>query len=108
MRKAKKDPDLYRRMSAPFLGNEEANAALDAFFEELSVIREKHRIGNVHTIVAVSALDREGQEGELISRLHLGDGLKAEAMTAYAYGSEQAERENLIVHMIAQGKRKKQ
>jgi len=58
---AKKDPELYRKMSAPFPDAETANTALGAFFEEVYALREKHRIANVHVIASIAILDAEGK-----------------------------------------------
>lgn len=93
-------------MSAPFPDVDSANVALNAFFEELYTLREKHRIANVHAIASIAILDADGNEGDSVARYHIGDPLRAEGMTAYAYGAEQSERESLIIHLIAQGKKR--
>jgi hypothetical protein len=99
-----KDPSLYREMAAPFENADVANAAFKAFFADLGEIRKKHGITNVYVVIggSIKNPDVEGGEREVIVNLMYGDQLRAESMTAWAYGYEQAERESKVSSMVAQ------
>lgn len=101
---AKKDPELYRRMSEPYADLDAANDAFNGFFKELYDLREKHRIADVHIVASVPIMTADGETASLV-RFHIGDSMKAESMLAYAFGSEQAQRESEVLRMLAQGKR---
>lgn len=96
-----KNPGLYRRMSEPFASAEEATAAINAFFDDLAALREKHRIADVHVIAKTNAIETDGEEHVSISRYHLGDALHAESMCAYAYGAETQARKALITSLLS-------
>lgn len=53
------NPEHYEQMNAPYDTAEDANAALDAFFEDMIALRKKHRIGNVVTVACVCVKNDE-------------------------------------------------
>lgn len=97
------NPDLYREMSQPFANADEAEKALTGFFEELGELRKKHRIANAYTIIAVMVVGSDGEEGEVVTSGMYGDSLRAESLTAWAFGHESAQRQEKIAKLIAQG-----
>ncbi len=102
----KSDPKLFREMSEPFESASEADAAINAFFDELGELRKRHGFPNVYVIVGGSIVADSGDEHEFVSTLHYGNGLQAEPLTAYAFGKEQARREQAIADAVKHGKRK--
>ena len=94
------NPSLYRQLSEPFPTPEAASAAIEAFWEELEEIRKKHKIPDVHMVLAWKSLGSDGQPGEYTASAHLGNELMAEPMAAYAYGKEQADRRERIASVV--------
>jgi hypothetical protein len=97
------DQKNYRRVSEPFVNAEQANAAIELFYKEVRELRNKHRIADVLVVCCVNVSYAEG-EGQAMSRSHHGDPLKAEALAAYAYGAEQAERRRMM-NLLLKGTR---
>lgn len=93
------DPANYREMSRPFASAEEAEAALAAFWDGLYELRNKCRLGDVLTVVGVNAITTDG-EGRMIAILHAGDQSNAEGLAAYAFGQEQARRQERISELL--------
>lgn len=91
-----RDSATYREMAEPYETSDEADAALNAFFEELRELRKKHRIANTYTVAQVSALDDEGYEQDLITAAHNGDNQRVLAMVAWAFGREQKHHEQMV------------
>src|SRR5262249_32731030 len=88
MAKEVDDPVGYHRHSEPFATREEANAAIDAFFDDVKAAREKHRIANAHLVVQVLAADQGPGRNRLFALYHLGSSTEALHMAAYAYATE--------------------
>ena len=57
---AKPNPELYKKLSEPFESDEAANAALSGFYEDLSALREKHKLRDVIAIVELSSKQADG------------------------------------------------
>lgn len=94
------DPKKYRELSVPFASQQDANAALNAFFEDLGSVREKHKIANLHVTLGVFVSDAEGNEGGAYACCGYGDSLQWESLAAYALGRLQAERAELIGNLL--------
>ncbi len=60
------DLDLYKLMSDPYATNEEADAAIDAFLNDVVDLRKKHRIANI--VVCVHTNRPGGHRAVMISR----------------------------------------
>lgn len=105
--KAEKNPARYRDLSKPFENYDVANKALSAFYDELSELRQKHKIANVYVILKVNAVGEDGEEGEALSSMHMGSGLEAESLCAWAYGREQSRREQAIAALLKDGGKRK-
>lgn len=104
------NPSLYHKLSEPFPTYEAASEAIDAFWVDLEEIRKKHKIPDIHLVLAWKALGSDGQPGEYTASAHLGNELMAESMAAYAYGKEQADRRERIASVVeraARGKKSK-
>ena len=65
-----KNPKLYRELSEPFPSSEAAEAAYNAFLEELYELRKKHKIANVNFVLGISYVGAEGEEGEVFMPGH--------------------------------------
>ena len=85
-----KDPATYRRMSEPLASQEEANKAVEAFFEDLRALREKHHIRDVVVVAQLAYVDG-GAEGLRIVTLTIGSRAEALPMLATAFGHERAQ-----------------
>lgn len=106
--RTKSNPKLYRELSEPFASAADANTALDAFFQGVEELRKQHRFANVYVIVCASMQgDTADDEQEWQASCHYGDGLRAEAMTAWAYGREQGRREAAIGSAVRSAARAK-
>lgn len=104
-KKVVRDPGTYRAMSVPFESADEANAAIQAFFADLREIRTKHRMRDIHVVGITCVKYADGNEGDAMWSLQIGDSSKAESMLAYALGREQAEHREHIAKLLA-GKKK--
>lgn len=90
----------YREMSEPFASSEEANTALQAFFDEVAEARIKHKITDVLLVVSCIAVTAEG-EAAFVTHAHFGDEFKVESMAAYAFGRASADREATTAQLLA-------
>jgi hypothetical protein len=93
------NPKLYRELSDPFESAKEAQAAWNAFFEDLGEIRKKHGFQNIH-VIALDSYITDGEEGAFMINAHYGDSSQAEAMAAYAFGVEKAQREEVLAKLL--------
>jgi hypothetical protein len=97
-------PSRPRRTGRGLL--EKANEALGKFCDELAELRKKHKMPDVYTIIHASYIGEDGQEKQFLLPAQMGDALKAEGMTAWAYGYEQAERKARIDDAFSQAMKK--
>jgi hypothetical protein len=97
------DPENYRKLSAPFDGPDEANAAVKAFFEEIESARKRHKITDVAVAIAINVRYENG-EGIAMTHAAFGDCFKTESLLAYALGVEQAEGRQRLATLL-KGKR---
>ena len=94
------DPATYRRLSEPFASVDEAEKAWMAFAAELRELRAKHRIADLLAVAGISFIAADGEESWLPIVLHNGDEMKAETLAAYAFGAEQANRQERIARAL--------
>lgn len=99
------NPSLFRQLNQPFADVDAANAAIEAFFEELGSLREKHKMANVLLVVEGSYLV-DGEEQEFITSASYGDGAKPLAMAAWAHGREEATYADAIATIRSQGRKR--
>ncbi len=102
-----RDEANYRKMLEPFESDAAANAALEAFFNDLRELRAKHRIADVYTIAMINSIQPDGTEGQAMARAMNGNGLNGETMVAWALGQEQANRQQNIATILAAGGRRR-
>lgn len=100
----KNDPANYRKLAEPFPDSESANGAINAFWEELYELRNKHRLANLHVTISVNVAYPEGEVPVMVT-LHMGDALQALPMAAWAFGHEKASHEDVITAALAQSLR---
>lgn len=89
------NPATYRECCIP-KAPEQAQADWEAFCQAVYELRVKHRIPDVYLLARVLVQYEEGGEGVAHTRAHFGDELNAEQMTAWAFGYEQAQRQERI------------
>ena len=99
------NPKLFRELSEP-IANAELQTALQAFYEEVGQLREKLRIQNVYCVVNSAMITAEGEESEFMTSFQYGDALRGQSMVAWAYGYEQAAREETILDIMRLGKKR--
>jgi len=95
--------DLYRKLSEPFPDVATAEEAMNAFYEDLKSIGEKHKIADLLCGIRVGTI-RDGRCVETILSLFVGDVCHAEGMAAWIHGYEAAERQKRIARMLSQAK----
>jgi hypothetical protein len=99
------DPDLYAKMAVPFVSKGEADAAVEAFFEELEELRKKHKITTLICALMSTYLNDGGEDMELLTACSYGDHAACEALAAYQLGYQSAERAARTADMLRRGKR---
>jgi hypothetical protein len=95
----KYDPDQYRKCSVPFATAEEANAAVQAFWEDVYELRCKHNLANVSFVIGDSIAD----SGEFFVCNHIGNQTVYEGMAALMYGQASAARQAAVREMLSHG-----
>ncbi len=112
----KSNKAVYREMSVPFASPDACNEAINAFFNELSELRRKHKIRDLICVLNGSVLypkdetDDEGSpEGEFIIEQSFGSSMQREVLAAWLLGHVQAEHRETVNKMLSAGgeKRKK-
>ncbi len=98
------NPKLYREMSKPFSSMQEANAALQAFMDELGELRKKHKLPDVYFCVRIS-YEKDGEELPAMTHGGYGDSLEHESMLAFAIGQVQSDRQEMISDLMKRGMR---
>ena len=95
------NPKLFREMSEPFNGAEEANVAVQAFCDDVKAAREKHRIANVVVGLSVNVIYENGEEGIGGSSMNMGDLMQAQLIAATLLGQYQAECRQAVTTAIS-------
>lgn len=88
-------PENYRELCKPFPNAAEAEKSLNAFWDDLYELRNKHHMTDVHVIVRVPIA-----EHHVMTSFHCGDSLLGESMTAWAFGLQQASRQENIARVV--------
>ncbi len=101
------NPDNYRELSKPFATEAEADAAVEGFWKELYELRNKYKIPDIYLILRMGVVGADGVEGMCHSTMQAGSPSYAESMTAWAFGCEQAKREEIIAKLVHQGVKSK-
>lgn len=97
----KSDPEQYRKCSVPFETAEEANAAVQAFWEDMYELRCKHNLANISFVIGDSIAD----SGEFFVCNHIGNSIMYEGMAALMFGQASAERQASVRRMSEVGSR---
>ena len=92
----------YRMMSQPHASKEEANKALESFFQAVEEARKEFRIMDVHVIVKVN-FQHEDTEGSAMASAHFGNTLEAVPMCAWALGQEESDMRAKISEYLKGG-----
>ena len=99
------DLDNYYKMSEPFESTDAANKAISTFYEELSLLRKKHKITDLLVVIKGSVKYSDGRLGEFIQHSNFGSSLNVGVMAAYAYGQAQADHEEKLNKLLAGNKK---
>lgn len=99
MKQIKKDPETYLQLSAPFENTEDANNAMQSFYEELGELRKKHKIRDLLVVTYGSVKTADG-ESEFLNSMSYGNTLNALPMAAYAYGQEKQSHGDVINSLL--------
>ena len=99
------NPDLYRELSAPFESIDEANKNFTEFQDQLYELRKKHRIADLLFVAQVPVKYDDGEQGTPIVVGMFGDETKMEAITAYALGYAQSQRQERIARIMGESSR---
>lgn len=104
------NPKKYRELLAPFATRDEAAAAMEAFFADVELLRDKYRIVTMAAIIEVNVVDATdpdlGGEVAMNASVAFGNLAKAPLLAAILYGTE---RERLEEHLdqVAERSRKR-
>ena len=93
-------PDNYRKLCEPFPSAEAAEDALNAFWEELYELRNKHRIPDLTVVARANFASDDDDEASVMVDVHCGDRLQKEPMLAWAFGRAQADRQAEIGRLM--------
>lgn len=86
-----RDEATYRRMREPHESMAAAEEAMRAFYADVRAAREKHKITNGLLVVEFYALDSQGSEIPLTSRMSMGDSSHMVLLAAWLYGQEKRD-----------------
>lgn len=89
------NPSLYRDLDKPFESPASANVAVQAFWDDVYALREKHRIPDILMVMRVP-LD----EGDSFVMMTAGNQLYAESMAAFGFGQATADRQQMISRVL--------
>jgi hypothetical protein len=98
------DPKLYREMSAPFDNGDDANAALQAFYEDVGAARKKHRISDVVVLCEIAHM-LDGSEVRGSSSTMIGHSFNHLPMLAREYGAARQRHEDMLKHLISESRK---
>jgi hypothetical protein len=93
------DPETYRLVSKPFDSIDEANAAMNAFADDVTQARKKHRIAELVGQCQVTAIV-DGEETATGMALRLGNAIEHEALAARLLGDIQRWRQAFIGKLL--------
>lgn len=91
------DESNYWDLCKPFESTEALEDAVRGFWEEFYELRNKYRLTDVHVTVRASVKDA----GDVMTTLHAGSEMYVEAMTAWALGRAQGDRQEIIAKMVS-------
>lgn len=95
-----RDEDNYRELSKPFPSTEDAQKALEGFWDEFYALRNKWRLADVYVIFKLGVVTPDG-EGQICTSMSAGSSMNHEPMTAWAFGYEQRQRQEAIAAIVA-------
>lgn len=101
VKKQKRDPENYLKMSEPFETIDSANEALANFFEEISEIRKKHKVADVLIVCKGSVKYEDGEIGDFINFSHYGNSLNQLPMAAFVYGQTSQDQKEMVNKLLA-------
>lgn len=100
-------PGRYRELSRPHESSAAFETALTAFFEDVRIAREKHRIPDVLVVVQANVLVGDGLEGRVGGSMYFGDSLMESSLAAWALGDAQRRMSDALAATLAAGRKGK-
>jgi hypothetical protein len=100
-KKVTNDPANYSQMSVPFESEDEANKAMNDFYEEVGELRKKYKIQDLLVVMYGSLKSSDGEVGNFMNSISFGSSLNQEGLAAYAYGAAKADREDRIMKLLS-------
>jgi len=101
------DPANYRALSEPFSSIDDAGAALEAFYADVSASRQRNRITDVLVVTSVNVMCEPDaatlfneQEQPGVSYVSCGDSAKAEHLAAWVFGQTRAARKTELALLL--------
>lgn len=96
------DPAKYRELSKPFPNAKAAGNAVQAFWDEVQALREKHKIPDLLVVIAVNGLCEDGlAEGRVMLTVSCGAAMMEESLAAFALGEASARRQEITAELLA-------
>lgn len=92
------DSDNYEEVSRPFESTEEADKAVQAFWDDFYALRNKYRIADVYLCCRFIVKGA----GPMMTTLYAGDEMQRESIAAWGFGRAQSDRQELIMSAIDQ------
>jgi hypothetical protein len=94
------DPVNYHELNKGFPTQEEAQAAINGFWDEFYALRNKYRLADVSVVVRVPIQDQSEGVGDCLLTLHAGSELHEESMLAWAYGQAAQRRQDRLLRLV--------
>jgi|HubBroStandDraft_4_1064222.scaffolds.fasta_scaffold951369_2 hypothetical protein len=89
------DPKAFRHASAPHESKADADAAMQAFIDDVAEARKKHRIRDVLIVQQIAYYEGDG-ENRAASINSFGESTQPVLLAAYAYGHLKSEHEEMF------------
>lgn len=94
-KKVTNDPENYYNLSQPFENADDANKAISDFYDDVALLRKKHRIPDV-LITIKGSVKYDTGVGDFMNVISFGNQLNQVPMAAYSFGKTQADQRELI------------
>lgn len=99
-----RDPELYRKLSAPYESHEAAEKSVRAFIADVRVARAKHKLPDVVLAWRIGVRQGQGSQarvGDAMGTGFMGNAAHVLGMSAWLFGRMQAESKREIEALIA-------
>ena len=101
------DPANYREMLKPFPDIAAAEAAAQAFHNDVRELRKKHKIPDVVFAYEMSAMMVDGKESVFLNSFTCGSQLKEEYLAAFAFGQATSRHSEMVARALERSRKEK-